>query len=135
MQAHVYVQAAQSLFKGAGHIAGLLAFGKHAVAALHHNGAAVVFQKIHQRGGRQGVERAVQEARVLDHAFHKSVRLAGIGGVAAALAGDIDLFAQFFIALQQGYLRACLRSSHSRHEPGGAAADNDHLLHDSFLSI
>ena len=135
VEAHVHIQLTQRTLKGAGHIAGLLALGEYAVAALHHHGAAVVLQPLHQRGGRQGVERAVEEAGILDHAFHKRIRLAGVGGVAASLAGDVDLFAQLFVALKQSDMRACFCGSHGSHETGSAAADNDYFFHDSFLSI
>ena len=55
------------------------------------------------------------------------LHIAVIAHVAAALARDKQLAANFFVGFQQRHLRALLRGSACRHQTGCAAADYDNV--------
>ena len=128
VQPHRNVQRLQLPGKRAGHVACFPAGGKHAVSALRLRGAAHAFQQLHQppRGKRR--KRREQKPRIAHHALHKLVGLAQVGHVAAALARQVELFAELLVALQQHRFAALLGRGERRHQPSGSAADHCHAF-------
>ena len=82
-------------------IGGAVRDGKHAVAALDLERAAALLKKGHCRFRREGRHGAVEEAPVARNIFQRLFGGAGICDIAAALAGDEELFAAAAVFFEQ----------------------------------
>ena len=98
-----------------------------AVAALCFERHAAALEKVHHVRRTEASERGIQKARVDRHVAQNLLHIAVIAHVAAALARDKQLAANFFVGFQQRHLRALLRGSTCRHQTGCAAADYDNV--------
>ena len=132
-------QTADFPFKAVCDIACVVAFGEDALAALHFELGAGVFNQIHKTEIVKAGKRRIQETRISHDVFHEFLAFGGICHIAAALAGDVDFFAELFVFFKKRYARACLRGIKACHDAGGAAADNNdfrvHLLFSAFSEI
>ena len=86
-------------------IGGAVRDGKHAVAALDLERAAALLKKGHCRFRREGRHGAVEEAPVARNIFQRLFGGAGICDIAAALAGDEELFAAAAVFFEQEELK------------------------------
>ena len=105
----------------------LVRLREHAVAALCFERHAAALEKVHHVRRTESAERGIQKARIDRHVAQNLLHIAVIAHVAAALARDKQLAANFFVGFQQRHLRALLRGSTCRHQTGCAAADYDNV--------
>ena len=106
-------------------IAGMIGYGKYAIAALGLERHALAFDQPHQALVVQLRQRRIQKPRIAEYMAQKLLALGRIGHIAAALAGDVHLFAELFILLEQNDLRSGARGINRGHHSRGAAADHD----------
>ena len=132
VQADIHPCRGKRAAQGADHVAGLLRSGEHAPSALGYHRAALVLQQLHHPLRVQEAQCTVQKPRIPGHLPQKLIDSAVVGHVAAALAGDVDLFAQLLVALQQRDVRPRPCSVDGGHHAACAAADDDDLTHDAF---
>ena len=129
IQHHAHAVFLQHPCQRPGYVACFFRRRKHAPAALHHNRTSGLFQQRHHILGRKHAQRAVQEPRIARHLPQEFLLIAIVGHVAATLAGDVDLFAQLFIAFQQCDVCAALCGVNRREHAARAATDDDNLSH------
>ena len=98
---------------------------KHAASPLGLERHAVRLKKRHHIRRAEAAQRGIQKARVDRHVLQHLLRVTVVAHVAAALARDEQLAADFFIFLQQRHMRAGLRRRARGHQPGRAAADHN----------
>ena len=126
VQPHGDAKARKFARERIGYVAGLVRSRKDALAALGFERKAEAFQQFHDAEIVQRRQRGVKEARIAKDMAHEGFRIAGVGEVAAAFAGDVDFFAQLFIAFQKRRARAAARGKQRGHQSRCAAADNEH---------
>ena len=127
-QAHRHAKARKFARERARHVAGLVRSGEDALAALGLEGETKALHQFHGAEVVQRRQRRVQKARVAQYVAHELFPLAGVGEVAAPLAGDVDLLAQLFVALQQRHLRAAARGKQRGHQTSRAAANDQNVF-------
>ena len=113
--------------EGAGDVAGFLRSGENPAAALHRNGAAGTFQQGHHILRGKETEGGIEEAGIARHLGKEGIQVAIVGQVAAALAGDIDLFPELLIFLEERDGSAGTGRKQGSDHSGSAAPDNDDI--------
>ena len=101
---------------------GLVAFGKYPVAPLHLETAPQSLKKGHDLLRREGFHGAVEKAAVTGDVLQNLLGRAAVGDVAAALAGDVQFFAQAVVVLQKHHPGPQFRRRTGGHHPGGPGA-------------
>ena len=128
VQTHRHAKARKFARERASHVAGLVRSGEDALAALCLQRQPEALHQLHGAKVVQRRQRRVQKARVAQYVAHELILLAGVGEVAATFAGDVDLFAQLFVALQQRDLRAAARGKQRGHQSSRAAANDQNMF-------
>ena len=126
------IQFPEQARQGPGDIAGLFGGGEDPLSALHGDRAAVFLQQGHHIPGSETVQGAVKEPGIAGNLGQEFIPAAIVGQVAAAFAGDIDLFAELFVFLQQGDRCPCPGSKNGGHHAGRAAPDDHNFCHLCF---
>ena len=106
---------------------GLVAFRKYPVAPLHLETAPQPFKKGHDLLRREGFHGAVEKAAVTGDVLQNLLGRAAVGDVAAALAGDVQFFAQPVVVLQKHHPGPQFRRRTGGHHPGGPGAHHQDI--------
>ena len=104
--------------------------GKDAPAALFLPPQSLLLQKSQQRQIGKPIERTVQELGIADDLVEKIPNIRRIGKIPTSLSRDIELFAKFFILLDQPDRVTGIRRGNGGHHACGAAADYNDASHD-----
>ena len=116
----------QLAFQCLHHVAGPVAGGENAAAALRLQGqAAALLEKVHHVAGAETGKGAVKELSVAGQVAHQLLCFRGVGDVAAAFSGDGQLASERPVALPQLHPGAPVGRGQRRHDAGRAAADDD----------
>ena len=113
--------------KGVGNIVRPVGDRKHAVAALGLERHAERFKQRHRILRAKTVERTVEKAPVARDVGKNGLGIAVIRHVAAALAGDAQLFAEHLVRLEQHNIQPPRRRRERAHGPGRTAADHNYI--------
>ena len=128
-QAHARAALPHHPLQRARDVRGLVRDGEHAPAALDLERDARALDPAHQVLVGQVRKRRVQEAAVARVSAQELLRRRGIGHVAAALARDVELFAELLVPLQEQDLGPGLPGGDGRHHARRAATDDAHAPH------
>ena len=132
IELHLHAGVRHAAVKRARHVAGVVADGEDAPAALNLGRRAEHFKERDDVLLAELAHSGAQEPRVARHLAHERLHIGGIRHVAAALAGDIDLLAQLFVLLQQQHLRARPGGLQGSHHARRAAADDEYVRRGLF---
>ena len=113
--------------KGVGNVVRPVGDREHAVAALGLERHAKRFKQRHRILRAEAVERAVEKAPVARNVGKDGFHIAVVRYVAAAFAGDAQLFAEHLVRLEQHNMKPALRRRERAHGPGRTAADHDYI--------
>ena len=108
---------------------------ENAVAALDLEGAAAVFKEGLGLLRREAGERGIEKPAVARDVFQNLLPGAVVGHVAAALAGDVELFAETVVRLEEQDLRPVRGRLDRGKHAGGSAADDDHVSSHGTFSL
>ena len=126
--ANLHIQPFQLPAQGLNDIVGMVGNREHALTAFHLQRNAQRLDQLHKLLIAQRSEGGVHEPRIAQNAAHELLFVRRVGHVAAALARDVDLFAQLFISFQQQHTRACPSGKERGHHAGRASAHNDQFF-------
>ena len=122
------MQALELALQRGGNIECAVRDRKHTSAALDLERHADRLEKSHGAAPVEAGKGGIQEPPVLRHIRQQLLTGRIVRHIAAALAGDVELFAQPLVRLKQRDGGARTRRADRRHHSGGSAADDNKLL-------
>ena len=132
VQADMHAGAAEAVIQELAHFNGAVGLGKNAAAAFYLRFQSPLMQQVQQVFIGKLAVGAVQEFPISRRMGDELVHGAGIGQIAAALAGNAHLFSDDIIFFQQRNRRALSGRGQGGHDAGGAGADDNDVFHQTF---
>ncbi len=124
----LHLQPAQVFLQRAADVKGPVRYREHPVPPLRLQRHAQALEKVHHVPAAEPGEGAVQKPPAAGHILQEFLQAAAVGHVAPALAGNIQLFAQPLIGLQQHCPPAVFRRRAGGHHSGGPAANHNNIM-------
>ena len=110
-----------------GDVEGTVRHRKHPVSPFHLQRHAQRLEKRHGVPRREPCQRTVQKSPITGNAGKQRLPVTVIGHIAPALAGDVHLFAEALVWIEQRHVRTLARGADRGHHAARATTGDDAL--------